>query len=61
MLSGNVCKYRFLTREDGLLKRGLLEKAAAIKKLEYLPLSSELKNWHCKDQYKLFKDQINGG
>ena len=61
--SGNVDKYEFLTSEDVLLEKGLLKKAATIKRFEYSSLGSELKsNWQtgiAKDQYKLFKDNIN--
>ena len=42
--SENVSKYEFLTVEDVLPEKGLLEKAATIKKIEYSPLRSELKN-----------------
>ena len=54
MSSGNVCKYKFLTGEDVLLERDLLEKAATIKRSEYLPLGSELKKQTdiAKKQYK---------
>ena len=34
--SGNVCKYEFLTGED-VLREDLLEKAATVKRFEYLP------------------------
>ena len=39
----------------------LLEKAARIKRFEYLPLDSELKKQSdiAKDQYKFFEEQIN--
>ena len=42
-------------------RKALSEKVATIKRFEYLPLSSELKNQTgiAKDQYKSFKDQIN--
>ena len=62
LLSGNVGKYEFLTDKDVLPEKDLLEKAATIKKFEYSPLSSELKKKQidiAKDEYKLFKDQIN--
>ena len=42
--SENVSKYEFLTVEDVLPEKGLLEKAATIKKIEYSPLRSVLKN-----------------
>ena len=50
--SGNVGKYEFLTSEYVLPEKGLLEKAATIKRFEYSPLCSELKknknkNWQC--------------
>ena len=38
--SANVGKYEFLT--EGLSEKGLLEKAATIKKIKYLQLGSEL-------------------
>ena len=43
LLSGNVDKYKFLTRKDVLLEKDLLVKAAAIKRFEYSPLGSVLK------------------
>ena len=48
--SGNVGKHKFLTSDDVLPEKGLLEKAASIKRFEYSPLGNELKktNWHCK-------------
>ena len=36
-------KYEFVTSEDVLPEKGLLEKTSAIKKFEYLPLGSELR------------------
>ena len=39
--SGNVCKYEFLTDKNVLLEKDLLDKAATIKRFEYLPLCSE--------------------
>ena len=45
-----------------LSEKGLLEKAATIKRFGHLPLGSELKKQQtgiAKDQYKFFKDQIN--
>ena len=58
---GNVSKYEFLTGEDVLPEKGLLEKAATIKRFEYSPLGKELKKQTdiAKDQDKLFKDHIN--
>ena len=41
--SGNISKYEFLTGEDVLPEKQLLEKAEIIKKFEYSPLGSELK------------------
>ena len=61
--SENVGKYEFLTSEDVLQEKGILEKAATIKRFKYSPLSNELKKNKkqmdiAKDQYKLFKDQM---
>ena len=44
LLSENVGKYEVLTGKDVLPKEDSLEKAATIKRFEYLPLGSELKN-----------------
>ena len=41
--SGNVTKYECLPSKDVLPEKDLLEKAAAIKRFEYLPLGEELK------------------
>ena len=41
--SGNVSKYEFLIGKDVLPKRGLLEKAATMKRFEYSPLGKEFK------------------
>ena len=41
--SGDVSKYKFLTRKDVLPEKDLLEKAAAIKIFEYSLLGKELK------------------
>ena len=41
--SGNVSKYDFLTGKDVLPEKDLLEKAALIKRFEYLPLGKDLK------------------
>ena len=43
MSSGNVSKCEFLTLKDILPEKDLLEKAATIKRFEYLPLRNELK------------------
>ena len=40
---GNVSKYEFLTGKDVLPEKELLEKAAAMKRLEYSLLGKELK------------------
>ena len=37
--SGNVSKYELLTGKDVLIEKYLLEKAAALKRLEYSPLA----------------------
>ena len=59
--SGNVSKYQFLTGEDVLPEKFLLEKVATLKRFEYSPLGSGLKKQRsiAKDQYKFFEDQIN--
>ena len=41
--SGSVHKYEFLTSKDDLPEKYLLEKAAAMKRFKYLPLSKDLK------------------
>ena len=41
--SGNVRKYDFLTGNDVLPQKDLLEKAATMKRFEYSPLGKELK------------------
>ena len=41
--SWNVSKYEFLTGEDVLPEKDLLEKSATMKKFECLPLGKELK------------------
>ena len=41
--SGNVRKYEFLIGKDFLPEKDLLEKAATMKRFEYLPLGKELK------------------
>ena len=38
----NISKYELLTAEDILLEKELLKEAATIKRIEYLPLGSEL-------------------
>ena len=43
LLSRNVGKYKFLTDEDVLLEKDLLQKAANIKRFEYPPLGKDLK------------------
>ena len=53
LLSGNVGKYEVLTGKDVLPKKDLLEKAATIKRFEYLPLGSQLKK-----QTDIAKDNI---
>ena len=60
LASGSV-KYEFLTGKEDLPEKHLLEKSATIKRFEYSPLEKELKAQTAivKDQYKLFKDQMN--
>ena len=41
--TGNVDKYEFLTSEDVLPQKHLLEKAATMKRFEYSPLGTVLK------------------
>ena len=41
--SVNVAKFEFLTSEDVLPEKALLEKAATIKRFEYSPLDSDLR------------------
>ena len=41
--SGNVVKYKCLTSDDVLPEKGMLEKAATIKRSEYSLLGKELK------------------
>ena len=41
--SANVSKYEFLTGKDVLTEKDLLDKAATLKRFEYLPLGKELK------------------
>ena len=41
--SGNISKYEFLTGNDVLPEKDLLEKAATMKRFEYLLLGKELK------------------
>ena len=43
LTSGNISKYEFLTGKDVLTEKGLLEKAAGLKRFEYSPLGKELK------------------
>ena len=40
---GNVGKHEFLTSHNVLPEKGLLEKAASMKRFEYSPLGNELK------------------
>ena len=56
--SGNVNKHGFLS---GFLTDVLHEKAATIKRFDYSQLDKELRAQTdiAKDQYKLFKDQMN--
>ena len=56
--SANVAKYEFLTGEDVLQEKGLLEKAATIKRFEYSPFESELKKQTgiAQKQYQRFGD-----
>ena len=53
--SGNVAKYEFLTGKNVLPEKYLLEKAAAMKWFEYLPLGKEL-----KEQTDIPKKQYQG-
>ena len=53
--SENVGKYEFLTSEDVLQEKGILEKAATIKRFKYSPLSNELK----KTKNKWILQKIN--
>ena len=53
--SENVGKYEFLTDEDVLLEKGLLGKAAAMKRFEYLPLGSESKKQTEKCKNKILR------
>ena len=39
----NVGKYEFLTSEDVLQEKDLFEKAATLKRYEYLPLGNKLR------------------
>ena len=41
--SGNVSKYEFLTGKGVLTEKNLLEKAATMKRFEYLPIGKKLK------------------
>ena len=54
-------KYGYLTGSYVLPEKGLLEKAATIKRFQYSPLSSGLKKNTAieKEQYKYLKNQIN--
>ena len=53
--SGNASKCEFLTGKDVLPEKDLLEKAATIKRFEYLPLGKEL-----KAQTEIAKKQYQG-
>ena len=53
--SENVGKYEFLTSEDVLQEKGILEKTATIKRFKYSPLSNELK----KNKNKSILQKIN--
>ena len=53
--SGNVAKYEFLTGKNVLSEKYLLEKAAAMKRFEYLPLGKKL-----KEQTDIPKKQYQG-
>ena len=53
--SGNVGKYEFLTGEDVLPEKGLLIKAATIRRFEYSPLGIELEK-----QINISKKQYQG-
>ena len=58
----NVTKYEFLTGKDVLAEKNLLEKTCCYNKMIWIfSLGKELKAQTdiAKDQYKLFKDQIN--
>ena len=46
--SGNVRKYEFLTGKDVWLEKDFIEKAATIKRFEYLALGKELTLGKCK-------------
>ena len=53
--SENISKYEFLTGKYVLPKKGSLEKAATIKRFEYLPLGKELKaQTDCKRSIQVF-------
>ena len=56
-----VRKYEFLTGEDVLPEKDLLEKAASIKRYKYSPLGSELKKQTdiAKKQYQVL-DKVHG-
>ena len=59
--SGNVSKYEFLTGEDVLPEKDLLEKAATMKRCEYSPLGNELKKQAgvTETQYQSFDSVFN--
>ena len=60
-MSGNVCKYEFLTGKDVLPEKDLLEKAATMKRFEYSPLGKELKKQTsvAEKQYQSFDKIFN--
>ena len=59
--SGNVRKYDFLTGNDVLPQKDLLEKAATMKRFEYSPLGKELKKQTsvAEKQYQSFDKDFN--
>ena len=56
--SGNVSKYEFLTGKNILPEKGVLEKAATMKRFEYSPSGKEIKaqNDIAKKQYQKLDD-----
>ena len=56
--SGNVSKCEFLTGNDALPEKDLLEKATALKRFEYFALGKELKAQTdiAKKQYQILND-----
>ena len=57
-LSENVTKYKFLTDKDVLPEKDLLDKAATMKRSEYLLLGKELRSQTdiAKKQYQKLED-----